>query len=200
MHINEEMKATLLDNIPRDEKQFVIVCIGTDRNTGDSLGPFVGDFLTEKHLPHTYVYGTIHSPVTALNLENVVSEINIKHPTAFVIGIDAGLGKEESVGKSFVRNYPVRPGSAVGKKLPEVGQLSIVGIVNEHYETAEHNTLSLGNTRLRVVLKMAREITDTLEATIQTHFVSEKSEQKARGRGKKFLQRLFFLKKEKRII
>lgn len=46
----------------------VIVCIGTDKCIGDCLGPLVGTMLLEKFIPLP-VYGTIKSPMHALNLE-----------------------------------------------------------------------------------------------------------------------------------
>src|SRR5690606_31826424 len=50
-----------------------IVCVGTDRSTGDSLGPFIGSVLLRQKdkgfiPPSVSVYGTIHEPVHALNL------------------------------------------------------------------------------------------------------------------------------------
>jgi hypothetical protein len=42
------------------------ICIGTDRSSGDSLGPFVGTYLNE--MGYKNVYGTLDEPVHAMNL------------------------------------------------------------------------------------------------------------------------------------
>ena len=46
--------------------EILFLCIGTDRSTGDSLGPLVGHSLSRFTLPHARVYGTLDRPVHAL--------------------------------------------------------------------------------------------------------------------------------------
>jgi hypothetical protein len=52
----------------------VILCIGTDRATGDCLGPLVGNHL-KTNLPNICVFGTLEHPVHALNLEETLETI-----------------------------------------------------------------------------------------------------------------------------
>ena len=59
-----------------------IVCIGTDRSTGDSLGPLVGTMLQEKTLSHFHVYGTLEEPIHAVNLEEKINAIRSIHHDA----------------------------------------------------------------------------------------------------------------------
>ena len=47
----------------------VLLCIGSDRVTGDSLGPMVGSALEERYKKSIPVFGTLKMPVHALNLE-----------------------------------------------------------------------------------------------------------------------------------
>ncbi len=69
-HIKDINASTLL-SIPLKRicsSPFVVVCIGTDRCIGDSLGPLVGYNL--KNLDVKYpVFGTINEPIHAMNLE-----------------------------------------------------------------------------------------------------------------------------------
>jgi hypothetical protein len=44
-----------------DSKDLMFLCIGTDRSTGDSLGPLVGTMLEEAGYPH--VIGTLQYPL-----------------------------------------------------------------------------------------------------------------------------------------
>ena len=37
----------------------IILCIGTDRSTGDALGPLIGTHLSRLNLPQLKVYGTL---------------------------------------------------------------------------------------------------------------------------------------------
>jgi len=45
-------------------QQLVILCIGTDRSTGDSLGPLVGHKLKPyiNHYEHIHILGTLDNP------------------------------------------------------------------------------------------------------------------------------------------
>lgn len=132
----------------------VFVCIGTDRSTGDSFGPLVGTFL--KEVGYTNVYGTLHDPVHALNLEETMQNLP---KDKFVIGIDACLGRMKNVGKIIVSDKPVKPGSGVGKDLGEVGDISITGIVNI---SGYMEFLVLQNTRLSLVMDLAEKTAKSL--------------------------------------
>lgn len=144
------------------DRPIVVVCIGTDRSTGDALGPLTGSFLQENGLNLFHVFGTLDEPVHAMNLKNILNYIEKNYSNPFIIGIDACLGRITSIGEIKVNAGPVKPGAGVHKKLPEVGHASITGIVN----IAGHmEFVVLQNTRLSLVMKMAKQIsTGILEA------------------------------------
>jgi putative sporulation protein YyaC len=142
-----------------DEKRLtpfsvVFVCIGTDRSSGDSLGPLVGTALQELGYPH--VIGTLESPCDASNLSMRLLEIPEQ---STVIAIDACLGQPMSVGLFQVSNQPLIPGKSVGKVLPLVGDYTIAAIVNA--DGPKHYSI-LQTTSLNKVLKMSKEITDAV--------------------------------------
>ena len=60
---------------PKRWTEIVFLCIGSDRVTGDCLGPYIGHLLTPHETGHIFVYGTLSSPVHALNLEKISSLI-----------------------------------------------------------------------------------------------------------------------------
>ncbi len=131
-----------------------IVCIGTDKCIGDSLGPLVGTLLEKQNLPLD-IYGTLDYPVHAINLKEKISIIKAEHPLSFIIAIDACLGKSENIGTIQVRPGPIYPGKGVGKSLPSIGNISIIGII-DCVDT--ENTISLHNVRLSIVMNMAETI------------------------------------------
>ncbi len=136
----------------------IIVCIGTDRCIGDCLGPLVGTFLKERSFPLP-VYGTISEPIHALNLEKRLTEIKSIHPKASIIGVDACLGDGDSIGEIQGRDYPIHPGKGVGKSLPDVGESSIIGIV----DSSDNNELFTNRTiRLNLIMEMSQVISDGL--------------------------------------
>ncbi|KGX85689.1 spore protease YyaC [Pontibacillus litoralis] len=145
---------TLMEWVP-PKQTIVIVCIGTDRSTGDALGPLIGTLLQEHPLQNLTVYGTLDNPVHAVNLVEKLEAIQRAHPHACVIGIDACLGKVTSIGTIIVGQGPVKPGLAVKKQLPDVGHLHITGVVNV---SGFMEYFVLQNTRLHLVMQMAKQI------------------------------------------
>ncbi|WP_090948180.1 spore protease YyaC [Parageobacillus thermantarcticus] len=137
-----------------------IVCIGTDRSTGDSLGPLVGTMLKEKHLSHFHVYGTLEEPIHAVNLEEKITAIRTIHHNALMIAIDACLGRLKSVGAITIAKGPVRPGAGVNKQLPPVGDFHITGVVNV---SGFMEFFVLQNTRLHLVMNMAKAIANGID-------------------------------------
>lgn len=143
----------LLEPHPGAWEQPAVVCIGTDRSTGDALGPLVGSQLA-RLAPQLRVYGTLDEPVHATNLAETLVRLARASPT-FVLAIDACLGRAENVGSLTVRSGPLRPGTGVRKSLPEVGHAHIVGVVNVG---GFMEYLVLQNTRLGIVWQMAQVI------------------------------------------
>lgn len=81
---------------PKKWTEIVFLCIGSDRVTGDCLGPYIGHLLHPHETGHIFVYGTLSCPVHALNLEKTSSLITRLHPHALVIAIDASLGQKST--------------------------------------------------------------------------------------------------------
>ena len=110
--------------------ELVFLCIGSDRITGDCLGPYIGNSLTPYAGGQIHVYGTLNHPVHALNLTKVIAHIQNRHPSALVIAIDACLGQKKHLGYVTIGNGSLHPGAGVRKELPPVGDIYITGIVN----------------------------------------------------------------------
>ncbi|MBD2860709.1 MULTISPECIES: spore protease YyaC [Paenibacillus] len=140
-------------------RQIVFVCIGTDRSTGDSLGPLIGTQLRKYHYSGLHLFGTLDEPVHAMNLADTIAEIDRLYDSPFVVALDACLGQVSSVGCITVADGPVKPGAGVQKELPPVGDMHITGIVNvggfmEYFV--------LQNTRLSVVMNMSEIISRSI--------------------------------------
>lgn len=143
----------LVKLVPTD-KEIIFACIGTDRSTGDSLGPLVG---TQLEKLGYHVLGTLEHPLHALNLEERMTEVNEKYPDHFVLAIDACLGNSHSIGDILVQPNGLYPGKAVGKDFPMVGNACIKGIVNIG-GYMEYQVLQ--STRLHLVYTMSNLISD----------------------------------------
>jgi putative sporulation protein YyaC len=169
-HASRELSVQLASILPTlyRTRPIVFVCIGTDRSTGDSLGPLVGTLLSEQAIGIFHVYGTLDDPIHAVNLEERLHEIKSKHVNAFIIGIDACLGRLKSVGAIQLCDGPLKPGAGVNKDLPEVGNIHLTGIVNV---SGFMEFFVLQNTRLNLVMKMAKAM---VEAIVQAEDIIER--------------------------
>ena len=80
---SEELASLFSYCIQKDGRMFrelVFLCIGSDRITGDSLGPLIGYQLSPYCSRVFHVYGTLDDPVHALNLPDRISYIHSRHP------------------------------------------------------------------------------------------------------------------------
>jgi putative sporulation protein YyaC len=147
--VEKNLAAALAAAIPKN-RDIVFLCIGTDRSTGDALGPFVGTGLRKLAFPN--VHGTLRDPVHAMNLKQTLLDIPRKYANPFVVAVDACLGNLNSVGYIQATCGPIKPGAGVNKDLPPVGEFAIHGIVNVG---GFMEYLVLQNTRLSLVTAMA---------------------------------------------
>lgn len=158
-----------LFNIYNLNREIVFICVGTDRCTGDSLGPLVGYKVKKiiKNYPkcNIFIYGTLESPIHAMNIVDIVDKIKISFKNPYIVAIDSCLGPINNIGEIFINEKPLYPGLAINKDLPPVGDLSIKGIVNisGHYEF-----LILQNTRLFTVMSLADSISKGI-----LHFINK---------------------------
>lgn len=138
----------------RNEKydELVLVCIGSDRATGDCLGPIVGHRLSKVSRKKIVIYGTLEAPVHASNLPVIIEKLKHCHKNALIIAIDASLGITEHIGYITLGEGSLSPGIGVNKDLPQVGDLFITGIVNI---AGLGGQMLLQTTRLSIVMKLA---------------------------------------------
>ncbi|SCY62583.1 spore protease YyaC [Alkaliphilus peptidifermentans] len=164
-----DLSMLIIDNLKQyylpPYQDIIILCIGTDRSTGDSLGPLIGYKLSSQlnRYPDVSIYGTLEDPVHAKNLNEKITDIYSKHNNPFIIAIDACLGKMDRIGFIKVGNGPLKPGAGVNKDLPAVGDLHITGIVNL---CGYMEYIVLQNTRLSLVMKMAEIIAEGIKFSL----------------------------------
>lgn len=153
--------------LPLYDNSLVILCIGTDRATGDSLGPLVGYKLRSLNFPGVHLYGTLDEPVHAKNLEKTLTFIKTHHSGSLVLAIDACLGSTDHVGHLTIGGGPINPGTGVQKVLPPAGDFHITGIVNFN---SMMNMTILQSTRLSLVMKMADMIALNIRYCLWRYF------------------------------
>lgn len=134
----------------KQKKDVLFLCIGSDRSTGDSLGPLTGYMLEKNHFP--FVMGTLKDPVHAVNLEEAVTRLNTDCRDHVVVAVDASVGQKEHIGCITLGKGAIKPGLGVKKDLVAVGDIFITGIVGS---SSRFEPFMLQNTRLSMVMELA---------------------------------------------
>lgn len=150
-HFSKALSELIL-KYANSDTEIIFLCIGSDRATGDSLGPLIGYKLSKLNYQNCMVYGTLENPVHAKNLSSTITYIRKKHKDPFVVAIDASLGTKNHIGYITLGEGSLKPGSGVEKDLPEVGDIHITGIVNL---SGIFDNMLLQTTRLNIVMKLA---------------------------------------------
>ncbi|OUM95319.1 MAG: spore protease YyaC [Thermobacillus sp. ZCTH02-B1] len=139
-----------------DPDRIVMLCIGTDRSTGDAFGPLLGTRLLRDGWPH--VYGTLRDPCDAERLPDVLKALPAGKT---VIAFDACLGSPANVGRFSVARGPLVPAEAVGRRLPAAGHFSAAAVVAARTAKPYH---ALMTAPLSLVVDMAECAADAAAA------------------------------------
>ena len=146
-------------------KETIVICIGSDRVSGDMLGPLVGSSLREQyHLPCP-VYGAVGESVNGINLEEYLTMISLRHKESRVIAVDAALGKNEDVGRIRLKKGGIKAGGALDRAGEKIGDVGIVGVVAEEKDPKDVYAALLG-VPFSFVEELARRIAEMINAAL----------------------------------
>ena len=150
---------SILEPIILSNTPLIFICIGSDRSTGDSLGPLVGYKLKHIYNKSIHIYGSLDYPIHAKNLEDTLLKINSYFNNPYIVAIDSCLGKSLNIGKIIIKQQPLIPGAALNKNLSPIGNMSIIGIVNI---AGTFDFLTLQSTKLSIVMNLADTISQAI--------------------------------------
>ena len=104
-----------------------VICIGTPRVVGDSVGPRVGSLLKAAGLPDRIkIIGCTDEPVHRRNLVSML--MNLRND-ALLVCVDAALSNNFPA--INIRIGPMQPGVAISDELPTLGDVSVLCRVAE---------------------------------------------------------------------
>lgn len=162
----DELYEVLVAHLPQD-RPVVVLCVGTDRSTGDAYGPLVGTFLEQVGIP---CVGTLADPCHAVNLEEKYEQLKRDYPDHFVLAVDASLGQFHKVGELYYHPEPLVPGAGVQKELIPVGDHSLTAVVNV---SGYMGYFVLQNTRLGLVYELAQTTAQALHQWWLNHHLAQ---------------------------
>jgi len=163
---NDAIISRKLYDYCRDTDDIVFVFIGTDCNIGDSLGPMIGQMLGS-FIYFCPFYGSLDYTITANDVPYVAEYIKSAHPSSLIIAVDAALGAKDDIGTIKLSDNGIKPGLGVDKDLPEIGDISIIGVVGERAYKTSANILRLGN-----IYRMAKIIAEGIKSFLKLKYQS----------------------------
>ena len=89
--------------------EIICLCIGSDRVTGDTFGPLVGDKLKclFKDEDCVKVIGTLNNTVNSNNISEIIKTIENEYENPFIIAIDSAISNYKKPGEIAVSNESV---------------------------------------------------------------------------------------------
>ncbi|MDO4540985.1 MAG: spore protease YyaC [Syntrophomonadaceae bacterium] len=120
--------STRLREIRACHGELVWLCIGTDKQIADSLGPLIGTMLYCA-MPQLNIAGKLEAPVHAKNIRPMVRSLRESFPQAAMIAIDAAAGPAGQLGRICLRQGGLLPGKALAKNIPRVGDYALTVVV-----------------------------------------------------------------------
>lgn len=139
------------------DKVIIFLCIGTNKVTGDSLGPIVGTNLQKmlKGNKRIKVFGNMNNPINALNIKENIDYINKMYMDKYIIVIDSAVSDKNLIGEIFITRNKTILGNGINNKISEIGDISIKCSVCKDEYSSVNNFKSLQNVPKRFIKNLA---------------------------------------------
>ena len=139
----------------------VILCVGSNKIAGDSIGPIVGKKLGRllNQKDNIVILGNLKTTLNFKNAKKVWQNIITTYQNPFIITVDSALGKKEFVNSIITNAGDIQIGSALGRSACYPSHINIKGIVGEYKEDVQENINTLKNVNKKIVNRLSNEIT-----------------------------------------
>lgn len=146
----------------------VFLCIGENSCIGDSLGPCVGELLSNRIKDnHVSVIGNIQRNVNSKNFDYICNQIEKKKKHPYFIMIDAALSNKDLIGNIIIHKNKMLIGKALGNNKIPMGNLSIKGIVGEDLKNPIKNFYNLNLVPDNIIESLAKEIVNQIVRALE---------------------------------
>lgn len=145
----------------------VILCIGTNKLIGDSIGPIVGQKLKEEKMKEKIsVYGDLKQSINFKNAKTVLEKIFKSYQKPFIITIDSALGTERMVSKIVVNKGIIRIGKSLGRSICYPSHITIKGVVGENKNTYDDNIKILNEVEPELIWNLSNIMVEGIKQEI----------------------------------
>lgn len=168
----EELNRKLYQQkIKQGYTEYIFLCIGSDKITGDCFGPLVGTKLRKKLEPYNvfnmHIYGDLANTISYENIEIYQKRIQSYSGNTCIIVIDAALSKKENIGNIYVASEKTILGKGLNKNKIALGDISIKAVVGRDLKIPKYNFATLQNVSLHLVMNLADTVANSIFEVIQ---------------------------------
>lgn len=142
--------------------KIVVVCIGTSKVVGDSVGPIVGEMLCASDAD-ICVYGNMQKQINALNIKEYCQKLNKYHKDDIIIAVDSALGRTENIGKVRIVGGGIKPGGAFCDFHQRIGDIGIMAVVGQ---SDGDRMLELNNRSFSFIFNLAVKIVKLIKEVV----------------------------------
>ncbi len=145
----------------------VILCVGTNKLIGDSIGPVVGQKLKEEKMKEKIcVYGDLKESINFKNAKTVIENVFKTYQKPFIITIDSALGTQTMISKIVVNKGIIRIGKSLGRSICYPSHITIKGVVGENKNTYEDNIKILNEVEPELIWNLSDIMVDGIKQGI----------------------------------
>lgn len=156
----------LIDKQNIRNPNLTFICVGTDRVSGDSIGPIVGSnlikYIEENNIKNINVIGNLKDNFNNAN----ISKLNNKDIT---IVIDSAISNTYDVGDIVIDEKNIKIREALDDSKEINSNINIKCIVGRNFKDSAANFLMLQNVKLGIVLNIAEELSNNLYDVIENY-------------------------------
>ncbi len=141
----------------------IILCIGTKKVLGDSVGPLVGENI--KYLENEYIkiYGVLEHTINFNNAKNIIGDIYKNFDNPYIITIDSALGSKENMGQVILNKGYIKIGKALEKSICFYSNLNIKCVVGKNTNSMVNNLVELKNVDIEEINNIVQIVSKGIE-------------------------------------
>ena len=139
-----QLEENILD-LTEDYSHIIILCIGTGKIVGDSIGPLIGENIKLLENKYIKIYGDLNNTINFRNAREILTEIYENFDKPYIITIDAALGSKDNIGQIVLNKGYIKIGKALEKNICFYSNINIKCVVGLNTNSKENNMQQLRN-------------------------------------------------------
>lgn len=156
-----------INDIEEDYSNLAILCVGTNKIIGDSIGPIIGSNLKHMENDFMHVFGTTCNPLDFYNARNIINNLYENYEKPYIITIDAALSDKNRKGEIVLNKGFIKIGKALDRSICFYSNTNINCVVGKNSEYANNNLEELLNADEKRVYEMSKIVSTGIKNVLK---------------------------------